>query len=161
MHPSHAPHHSPDHPPRAPRPAALTRALACTMLATFCVAAVEGAWAAPDAAQRYQAERAACERLGPADDRRACLRDAGAALEAARRGELGNVDAATLHRNARLRCEPLPADQQAACLARMDDEGTLSGSAQAGGLYRELVIVETLPAPATQGDGELQPEAPR
>lgn len=142
-------------------PGAAVRVLACTMLATFCVAAVDGAWAAPDVAQRYQAERAACERLGPAEDRRACLRDAGAALQEARRGGLGAADAATLQHNARLRCAPLPADQRSACLARMDGEGTISGSVQAGGLYRELVIVETLPAPATQDDGELQPEVPR
>ncbi len=161
MHPSHAPHHSPDHPPHAPRPPALARVLACTMLATFCVAAVEGAWAAPDAAQRYQAERAACERLGPVDDRRACLRDAGAALDAARRGELASADAATLQRNARLRCDPLPSDQQAACLARMDGEGTISGSVEAGGLYRELVIVETLPVPTPQDGGEPQSETAR
>jgi hypothetical protein len=46
--------------------------------------------------------------------------------------------------NARARCEPLPGDQKSACLARVAGAGTVVGSVEAGGVYRELVTRDNL-----------------
>ena len=86
---------------------------------------------------RYQQDRAACIRGQPDEDRAACLREAGAALQEAKRGHLGDGQAA-YEQNKLIRCEGLPADDREDCLRRMRGEGTVSGSVESGGIYREL-----------------------
>ncbi len=44
-------------------------------------------------------------------------------------------------RNALVRCESLKGDDREDCVARIRGGGTVSGSVEAGGLYRELVTV--------------------
>lgn len=44
-------------------------------------------------------------------------------------------------RNALERCDRLTGDDNKDCIARMDGQGTLSGSVEGGGLFRELVTV--------------------
>jgi hypothetical protein len=85
---------------------------------------------------------ASCQDSTTAEDRRNCLADLRAAEAAGRRGQLTTLDAETLARNLRERCNRLPADDRSACLRRMNGEGTVSGSVEGGGLLRELVIVE-------------------
>jgi hypothetical protein len=90
---------------------------------------------------RYLAERAVCMRGQSNQSLQTCLREADAAYAQARRADLddGAVDYA---RNALLRCERLSPDESAACAARMQGAGTVSGSAASGGISRELVTSE-------------------
>jgi hypothetical protein len=93
--------------------------------------------AASEAQGRYQEERARCMKIEPAEERRACLREAGAALQAARRGQLDKEDA-EYERNLLARCSYLPAAERDDCERRMRGEGITTGSVEGGGIYREL-----------------------
>src|SRR4051794_11797225 len=75
--------------------------------------------AVPNAEARYQRERERCLSGQSQQDQKTCLREAGAALEAARQHDLSTERAAQVAANARKRCEPLPADQKEACYKRM------------------------------------------
>lgn len=113
-------------------------------LSAFAVGALLAAGAATaaggnaaDAQARYKQERAACI-AGQADqDRATCLREAAAALEAAKRGRLGDGKA-PYERNRLIRCERLPEADRKDCVRRMHGEGSVSGSVESGGIYREL-----------------------
>ena len=86
---------------------------------------------------QYQRERAACLSGRSHQERSICLREAGAARHEALRG--GLETATGLHEQNRLaRCDPLPVDLREDCLRRMRGEGTVSGSAEQGGVLREL-----------------------
>jgi hypothetical protein len=102
-----------------------------------------------DAQARYQQERAACNSGQSHQDQATCLREAGAALEEARRGRLDDGQAA-YQQNALIRCNALPADERSACHARMQGQGTTRGSVAEGGIYRELVTREI---PSESGAG--------
>jgi hypothetical protein len=107
--------------------------------------AATGALAAPpsEAQARYQAERAACDGAHAYQDRATCLREAGAAYEEAKRGRLADGSAQSQYQqNALMRCNGLPPDERSACQARMQGQGTTSGSVAGGGIHRELVIRE-------------------
>ena len=118
---------------------ALTAALGCT-----------SAWAggktspSENAKQRYEQERAACLNGQTNQSRHDCLREAGAALHDANKGKLDDVGE-DYQANQRLRCQPLPAEEQRDCMARMTGQGTVAGSVEAGGLYRELKTIEPAP----------------
>jgi len=101
-------------------------------------------WSAAQA--RYAQDIALCKSGGSHQDRATCLREAGAALAEARRGGLGD-SSAPYAANQLKRCDPLPGDQRQDCIARMQGQGTTSGSVAGGGIYRELVTRETGPAP--------------
>ena len=107
-----------------------------------------------NAEARYQREHARCLSGPSQEDQKTCLKEAGAALQAARQHALTTAGAAQLAANAHKRCDPLPADQREACNKRMNGEGTVSGSVAGGGELRELVEVvpgvqpETAPPPA-------------
>jgi len=90
------------------------------------------------AQQRYQQERAVCLSGESNQDRATCLREAGAALHEARRGGLDSADAGELGQNRTIRCNALPAGDREACERRMQGEGVTTGSAQQGGVLREL-----------------------
>lgn len=103
---------------------------------------------AADAAQaQYQVDVQHCNST-PGIDKKACMREAGAALEASRRNTLTtpSADAANLDRTRR--CNALPADQRQDCLTLMDSPNTRTqGSVQGGGILRETTI--TIPAGST------------
>jgi hypothetical protein len=126
-----------------------SRAIASGAAALFALcahtafAAAPGPAAAVDA--RYQQERAKCLDGTSNQDRATCLKEAGAARDAAKRGLLSTGDE-TYRRNEKARCEALSGDEARDCLARMKGQGTTSGSAQAGGIYRELKTREDKPA---------------
>lgn len=92
---------------------------------------------------RHRAEVAVCNSGQSNQDRPTCLREAGAALAEARRGNL-DEGGADLRTNQLKRCEPLPDAERQACIARMNGAGTSSGTAATGGIYRELVVRETV-----------------
>jgi hypothetical protein len=93
------------------------------------------------ARSRDLAQRSVCIHGQSDQSLQTCLREAHAACAQARRAGLddGAVDDA---RNALLRCERLSPDESAACAARMQGAGTVSGSAASGGIYRERVTTE-------------------
>lgn len=102
------------------------------------------------------AQRAACQRA-PYEDRRACLREIGAARQEAQRGRLADGgNASVYHRNALRRCEALPAADQADCRARIES-GTTTGGVPQGGVLREYrqvipaspAAVPSVPDPAS------------
>ncbi|MGP1676811.1 MAG: hypothetical protein ACTS6J_06590 [Burkholderiales bacterium] len=106
---------------------------------TFLVAAMAAA-AGGDLAQaqaRYKQDRAACISGQSYQDRATCLREAGAALQEAKRGRLGD-DQSTYEKNRLMRCDRLPAGEREDCLRRMHGEGTVRGSVESGGTFREL-----------------------
>lgn len=90
-----------------------------------------------DAEARYQQDRAACNSGQSYQDRATCLREAGAALQAAKRGGTDDGQAA-YEQNRLIRCDRLAAGEREDCLRRMRGEGTVSGSVEGGGIYREL-----------------------
>ncbi len=90
---------------------------------------------------RYQQERALCNSGQSNQDRATCLREASAAYAEAKRAGLA-VAGASPGDNQRKRCEPLTGDERSACLARMQGQGSVSGSVQSGGILRELVTPE-------------------
>ena len=105
------------------------------------------AFAANQAPSALQQERAACARL-PEESRSACEREAGAAAQAARSGDLSSMDASTYERNALARCDAFQNPQdKAECQARMSSRATVGGSVEGGGLLRELTTTTIKPAP--------------
>jgi hypothetical protein len=138
----------------------LTVAVTCL---TFSMGAVSATAAAPSPAEaRYQQDRANCLAGKTNQDQKTCLKEAGAALQAARKHDLKSGSAAQLADNERKRCEPLTGDDRKACLARADGMGTTTGSVGAGGELHELVTVtpgvqpESAP-PAAAGATPLPP----
>lgn len=106
-----------------------------------------GAQAADSAAAQYQQDVARCHNT-PGIDKQACLKEAGAALEAARRGALTSPSQQAEIRNQTERCNMLPAGQREDCLKLMSEPDTrVEGSVQGGGVLRETTI--TIPAPTT------------
>ena len=90
-----------------------------------------------EAQARYKQERAKCMSGESHQDRATCLKEAGAALNEAKRGNLGSGTGQN-EQNQLKRCEVLPAEDREDCLRRMRGEGTISGSVEGGGIYREL-----------------------
>jgi hypothetical protein len=93
---------------------------------------------APDAAQsRYDSERAVCMQGQSNQDRSTCLKEAGAALQAARSGQLATAAEGELERNRLARCESQLGANRDDCVTRMQ-AGVTTGSARDGGILREL-----------------------
>ena len=90
----------------------------------------------------YPVERAKCLNGQSGEDRATCLKEAGAAADAARRGELSHPTE-DYRRNALARCDGLPAQDEKDCRARIEGApGTsASGSVQGGGILRKRVTV--------------------
>jgi len=92
--------------------------------------------------QRYQQELRQCEQLSPTVDMQACKREAGAALQATRRGNLQNHNGMNYDQNKTERCAALPAG-----MMQMSGQNTRTmGSVEEGGILRETTIT----VPATQ-----------
>lgn len=86
--------------------------------------------------ERYQQERARCLSGQTSQDQETCLREAGAALQAARQGRAEDPPS-DLARNLLQRCEVHPtAEAREECIRRMN-EGTVTGSVGGGGMVRE------------------------
>jgi hypothetical protein len=105
------------------------------MLVAGVAAAAGGSLA--EAQARYEQDRAACINGQSYQDRATCLREAGAALREAKRARLDDGQS-SYERNRLMRCDRLTGGDRDDCLRRMHGEGTLSGSVEGGGIYREL-----------------------
>lgn len=88
-----------------------------------------------EARARYQQDRTACMSGQSHQDRATCLREAGAALQEARRGQM--ADQSPYEQNLLLRCERVADADREDCQRRMRGEGTVSGSVESGGIFRE------------------------
>lgn len=120
-------------------------ALSACAAATLLLAAGAAVAATPSEAQlRYTQERAVCLSGASNQDRATCLKEAGAALQEARRGNLSAGNEGELGHNRMVRCKALPMQDREDCAMRMQGQGTSTGSAQQGGILREL----TRPVPA-------------
>ncbi len=91
--------------------------------------------------QKYKDDRAQCLSGSTPQDRPTCLREAGAARDEARRGQLGD-GCANYRKNAKERCDVLTGDEQRDCIARAKGKGSVSGSVAGGGVMRETVTRE-------------------
>jgi hypothetical protein len=121
-----------------------TRAPLFIAIALSCTCVLAAPKAESTAAALYRQERAVCLSDRSNQDRATCLREADAAHAEARRGGL-EADSAPFAENARRRCDPLPDGQRQACQARMEGQGSISGSAATGGILRELSTPQTEP----------------
>ena len=96
---------------------------------------------ASESLARYQRDVAACQVAPQRTDKAACLREAGA-VRASREHVSVDRDPGRFARNALKRCEPLPEPDRSGCVARIQGNGTTSGSVAGGGISRELVTRE-------------------
>lgn len=116
---------------------------------------------APTGAEaQYQRDRIACMAQPEASAaRETCLREAGAAREAAASGELSNEPAPSeLQRNAQSRCTVhLDPVDRAACIRMVQGEGASQGSVEAGGVIRETITVLPPPSPSAAPQGNASP----
>jgi len=108
------------------------------------MAAAAGSGGLSEAQRVYQADRAACLSGQTSQDRATCMREAGAALQEAKRGRLDDGEA-EFDRNRLLRCDNQPPQDRADCVRRMNGEGTTTGSVEGGGILRELVTPVAVP----------------
>ena len=104
------------------------------LLSTSALAA--GSRGASDAQTQYQRDRAACNAGQSTEDRTTCLKEAGAALQAARSGQLASESPADYQHNALRRCDEQPPQGRQDCVARM--QSPAQGSVGAGGLLRDV-----------------------
>jgi hypothetical protein len=111
-------------------------ACAVTAMLVAGVAAAAGSNLA-EAQARYAQDRAACISGQSNQDRATCLREAGAALQEAKSGRIDDGNS-SYKQNQLIRCDRLSAGERDDCLRRMRGEGTVSGSVEGGGIYREL-----------------------
>lgn len=121
--------------------ASLLLALSCALPAGVALAEKKSA-SAIDA--QYERDRQACmAQPGSEVSRQACLREAGAARQAAKAGQTPVDPApAELQRNALARCEVHtdPVDHDA-CVRMVKGEGVSQGSVQEGGVIRQTITV--------------------
>ena len=113
------------------------------VFSTFSVGAISATSPEPTPAEaRYQQDRADCLAGKTDESRQTCLKEAGAALQAAREHELRNGSAAQLAANERKRCDALTGADRKDCLKRAAGvDTTVSGSVAAGGDLKETVTV--------------------
>jgi hypothetical protein len=99
---------------------------------------------AAEMSARHKDEVAACNNGQTKQTRDACLDEARSAYAEARRGVLGDSMPADSS-NTSKRCDALSGDNRSACEARMQGQGTTTGTVESGGIYRELVTIEPAP----------------
>ena len=133
-------------------------ATVAAVFSTFSVGAISANAPAPTPAeQRYQQDRANCLAGKTAEGQKTCLKEAGAALQAARAHDLKTPSAAQMAANERKRCEALSGDDKADCLKRAAGvDTTVSGSVAAGGDLKETVTV--IPGKPGTPAPEIHPE---
>jgi len=129
---------------------ALLLFLATGLLVPAALAASPAAGGLPEAEARYRADRAACLEGPESQDRKACLRDAGAVLAEARAAAKRRPSPPQAEpdyaANALARCERVPERDRADCRLRMQGHGTREGSVAEGAIMYELVTRSGVPA---------------
>lgn len=125
----------------------LVPAALCATLIGLSAYAMASDTVTPEKTRRYQEERQACLRGDTNQVQSACLKEAQARY-AEKPGATPELSATQLQQNANARCDVLKGTDRGDCLARMRGEGTTQGSAQGGGIYRELVTPGTPVSPS-------------
>jgi hypothetical protein len=120
-------------------------ALSCAGLLAFAGATPA---AADTAEAKYRQERANCVNGQTSQDKRTCLREAGAALQEARRGGLSSASPAVLAQNAVARCQNQPREDRADCMRLARGEGMKDGTVGQGAIIREIATLQTDPPAA-------------
>ena len=125
----------------------LARLCAAAALMTFSAGTTLAAGSPSEAQTRYEQERARCLSGQSGQAQQTCLTEAGAARDAAQKGQLADGDG-KLRKNAKERCDVLVGDEQRDCMARIKGASntTESGSVKGGGIIRETVTIEPAPA---------------
>lgn len=109
---------------------------------------------------RYQADIQRCATLTDPESQHTCRREAGAAIQEARRDRLVRPQADHAS-NAAARCARLPGDQRADCERLMSDSSAVEhGSVSGGGVLRELSITVPVDPAAPAGSYGAQPTSP-
>lgn len=91
-----------------------------------------------EAQKRYKQERAHCLSGQSNQDRATCLKEAGAALQEAKRNRLDSgASSGSLQANATARCNAQPSADREACVQRIMGAGSTQGSVEAGGVIRQ------------------------
>ncbi|MCY1196540.1 hypothetical protein D9M72_78830 [compost metagenome] len=143
-----------------------TKRLAATLCAAGLMLAA-GAVHAADATGRgagqsqYQQDVAACKSGATGQDQAACMREAGAAQQEARRQNLKEGSTDQYQQNMIDRCNRLPAASRQDCVTQMTSPTNVRGSVQGGGVLRETVIqvpADSVP-PASGVPGAAPPPA--
>lgn len=116
--------------------------------ATLFIAASAFAAAPPGEAQtRYEQERARCMGGQSGQAQETCLKEAGAARDASKKGQLSDGEG-RLKKNANDRCDALTGDERRDCIARVKGavNSSETGSVKGGGIIRETRTIEPAPA---------------
>lgn len=126
---------------KAVHPIALKRMLASMAMATLACAGATAAQAmtAAEIEAQYKADIAQCNQ-GSSTDREACMREAGAARDAASHNNLTDPNT-SFTQNQLQRCQSLPQGQREECMKQMSGQDTrVMGSVEGGGVLRETTI---------------------
>ncbi len=136
---------------RTLRPTHMALVVAAAGLLPLAAAQAQNA-STSDLQARYDADMQRCATLTDPERKRTCQREAGAALQEARRNRLTTAHENTAA-NSAARCARLPAAQRADCERLMTDSSAVEhGSVSGGGIFRELTI--TVPADTTAPAGQ-------
>ncbi|MFT0531328.1 hypothetical protein ACMHYJ_00655 [Castellaniella hirudinis] len=97
---------------------------------------------------QYQQDVQRCGTVADVD-RQACLKEAGAAAQAAKDNTLTSPSTETESRHRTQRCDALPESQRQDCLTLMNNGNTeTQGSVLSGGVLRQTTITIPAPTPA-------------
>lgn len=124
-------------------------AVLCGVLVALAMPAHAQARSEADIHEQYQADRAACLGRHTGEDLQTCLREAGAAAQAAGQGRLMHENEEAYRQNALARCEQLPPENREACRLRIKGAGSVSGS-----------VRETVRASVEEGGPTFTPVRP-
>jgi hypothetical protein len=115
---------------------ASSRLIGMALLATVCIGAQ--AESAQGLRQRvYQQDRQLCLSGQSHQSQQTCLREAGAARQQNMAAQT-QASAEQMEANALQRCQAFSGDARQSCVSRMQGQGSVQGSAAAGGILREL-----------------------
>lgn len=132
-----------------------------TLLVCITLLASLGAAAAPPAPATSRTTAEPCIQGRTPSGGVGCISAAEAKLTRSRQAAL-DKDPAQYQRNAMVRCDRLVGDDRQDCIARIQGQGTTSGSVEAGGIYRELVTHSVgTPAPVAQPAPVPKPAPPQ
>lgn len=122
----------------------LSHILFATVAALAGTSAIAQAPTAASAQEQYRIDVERCRSGQTSQDERTCLREAGAALQEARRHSLVE-GSPSFDDNQRTRCERLTGTEREDCMRLMSDPNAVTeGSVDGGGVLRQTTI--TIPA---------------
>ncbi|WP_416757431.1 hypothetical protein ACNI65_14235 [Roseateles sp. So40a] len=113
---------------------------AVMMIATpvFAAGSTAKASASSDIQSTYERDRANCLSGKTGQAQAACLKEAGAARQAAQAGKLNTASTQELANNAMLRCQRVAEEDREDCRMMVMGQGTRDGSVQSGGILTRI-----------------------